>query len=72
MRHVANNPTLNCNRMDKPLFTHLNITPLTTVTEDKQLTNEHKVTWDKYHIHETVFFHGRVAIVAAVIPQYIK
>ena len=72
MRLVSNDPTLDCDKMDKPPFIHPDITPLTTVTEDKQLTNEHKVTWDKYHIQETVFFHGRVAIVAAVIPQYIK
>ena len=47
MRHNANNPTLNCNRMDKPPFTHPDITPLTTVRKEKKLTNEHKVTWDK-------------------------
>ena len=47
MRHVANNPTLNCDRIDKPPFTHTAITPLTTVTEEKQLTNKHKVTWDE-------------------------
>ena len=66
--HVANNPTLNCDRTDKPPFTHPEITPLTTVTKDKQLTNAHKVTWDKYHLQEAVIFHGRAAIVAAVMP----
>ena len=50
MRHVANDPTLGCNRMEKPPFTHPGITPLTTVTKDKQLTNEHKVTLDEYHL----------------------
>ena len=38
MRHVANDPTLDCdsgNSMEKPPFTHPEITPLTTVTEDK-------------------------------------
>ena len=39
MRHVANDPPLNCDRMKKPPFRHPDITPLTTVTEDKQLTN---------------------------------
>ena len=39
MRYVANNPTLDCNRMEKPPFTHPDITPLTTVTEYKQLTD---------------------------------
>ena len=72
MRHVANNPTLNCNRMEKTPFTHPYITPLTTVTKDNQLTNEHKVTWDEYHLQEAVIFNGRSAIVAAVMPQYIK
>ena len=72
MRHVANNPTLDCNRMENTPFTHPNITPLTTVTKDKQLTNKHKVTWDKYHLQEAVIFHGRAAIVAAVMPQYIE
>ena len=48
MRYMANDPELNCNRMDKPPFTHPYITPLTTVTKDNQLTNEHKVTWDEY------------------------
>ena len=47
MRLVANDSTLNCDKMEKPPFTHPKITPLTTVTEDKQLTNEHKVTWDE-------------------------
>ena len=39
MRHVANNPTLNCNSMEKPPFTHPDITTSTTVTKYKQLTN---------------------------------
>ena len=72
MSLVANNPTLKYGRMEKPPFMHPNITPLTTITEDKQLTNEHKVTWDKYHLQEAVIFHGRAAIVAAVMPQYIE
>ena len=72
MRHVANKPTLNCDRMEKPPFTHLDITPLKNVTEDKELTNEHKVTWDEYHLQEAVIFHGRAAIVSATMPQYIK
>ena len=72
MRHVANKPALNCDRMDRPPFTHLEITPLTTVTDEKQLTNKHKVTWDKYHLQESIIFHGRAAFVAAVIPQYIE
>ena len=72
MRHVSNNPTLDCDRMENPPFTHHDITLLTTVTEDNNLTNEHKVTWDKYHLQEDVIFHGRAAIVAAVMPQYIE
>ena len=68
MRHVSNDPALNCDRMEKPPFTHPDITPLTTFTKDKQLTNKHKVTWDKYHIQEAVIFHGRAAIVAAGMP----
>ena len=72
MRHVANNPAPNCNRMEKPPFTYPNITLLTTATKDKQLTNDHKVTWDEYHLQEAVIFHGRAAIFAAVMPQYIK
>ena len=51
---------------------HPNITPLTTVTEDKNLTNYHKVTWDEYHLQEAVIFYGRAAIVMAVMPQYIE
>ena len=58
--------------MEKLPFTHPYITPLKTVTEDKQLTNEHKVTWDKYHLQEAVIFHKRAAIIAAVMPQYLK
>ena len=46
MRLVANEPILDCDRMDKPPFTHPDITPLTTVTKEKQLTNDNKVTWD--------------------------
>ena len=69
MRHVANNPMLDCDRMEKPPFTHSHVTPLTTVTKYKQLTNKHKVTWDEYHLQEAVNFHGRAAIVAAVMPQ---
>ena len=72
MRLVFNNPTLNCVRMEKPPFTHPNIHSLATVTDDKQLTNEHKVTWDEYHLQEAVIFHGRAAIVAAVMLQYIE
>ena len=72
MRHFANGPTPNCYRMEKLPFMHPDITPLTTVTEDKHLTNDHKVTWDKFHIQEDVIFHGRAAIVAAVMLQYIK
>ena len=72
MQLVANDPTLYCNRMEKPPFTHPNINPLTTVTEDKELTNEHMVTWDEYHLYEAVIFHGRAATVAAVMPQYIE
>ena len=68
MRHVSNDPTLDCDRMEKPPFMHPDITPLTTVTEDKKLTNEHKLTWDEYHLQEAVIFHGRAAIVAAVMP----
>ena len=45
MRHVANDPAINCDRIEKPPFTHPDITPLTTIAEDKHLTNEHKVTW---------------------------
>ena len=44
MRLVANDPTLDCDRIEKPPFMHPDITPLTTVTEGKKLTNEHKVT----------------------------
>ena len=72
MRLVANDPTLDCNKMGRPPFTHPDITPLTTVTKDKHLTNEHKVTWNKYHLQEAVIFHGRAAIDAAVMPQYIE
>ena len=72
IRLDANDTTLDCNNMEKPPFTHPGITPLTTATEDKQLTNDHKVTWDKYHLQEAVIFHGRSAIVVAVIPQYIE
>ena len=72
MRHIANDPTLECISMKKPLFTHPNITPLTTVTEEKQLTNKHKVTWYEYHLQEAVIFHGRAAIVAVVMLQYIE
>ena len=72
MHLVANDPTLDCDRMEKPPFTHPNITPLTTVTKEKQLTNEYKVTWDEYHLQEAVIFHGRAAIVAAVMPQYME
>ena len=72
MRHVSNNPTLDCDKMEKPLFTHPDITPLTTVTEEKQPTNDHKVTWNEYHLQESVIFHGIAAIVAAVMPQYIE
>ena len=43
---------------------------MTTVTEDWQLTNKHKVTWDEYHLQEAVIFHGRAAIVASVMTQY--
>ena len=67
MRRFANDPTLNCNRMYKPPFTHTDITPLTDITEDKQLTNKHKVTWDEYHLQEAVIFHGRAAIVTVVM-----
>ena len=45
MRLVANDPTLDCDRMDNPPFTHPDITPFTTVTEEKHLANDHKVTW---------------------------
>ena len=72
MRHAANDPKLNCNRMEKPPFTHPEITSLTTITKDKQLTNEHKVTCYEYHLQEVVIFHGRAAIVTAIMPQYIK
>ena len=72
MRLVANDPTLDCNRMEKPPFTHTDIIPLTTVTEEKKLTNEHKVTWDDYHLQEAVILNGREAIVAAIMPQYIE
>ena len=72
IRLVANDPKLDCDKMEKPPFTHPNITPLTTVTEDKQLTNEHKVTWEEYHLQEAVIFHGRAAINAAVMLQYIE
>ena len=44
MRILFNNPTLNCDKMEKPPFTHPDITLLTTVTKDKQLTNEQTVT----------------------------
>ena len=72
MRLIANDPTLDCDKMEKPPFAHPNITPLTNVTEDKQLTNEHKVTWDEYHLQEFVIFHWRAAIVTAVMPQYME
>ena len=58
--------------MEKPPLTHPDITPLTTVTEEKQLTSNHKVTWYGYHLQEAVIFHRRSAIVASVIPQYTK
>ena len=51
---------------------HLDITLLTTFTKDKQLTNENKVRWDKYHLQEAVIFYGKAAIVVAVMPQYIE
>ena len=50
MCHIANNPAFNCDWMENPPFTHPDITPLTTVTKDKQLTNEHNVTWDEYNL----------------------
>ena len=72
MRHVANDCALNGNRTEKPPFTHPDVTPLTTVTKNKQLTNEHKVAWDEHHLQESIIFHGRAAIFASVMPQYIK
>ena len=72
MRYIANDPILDCDRMENPPFTHPNITLLTTVTKVKQLTNKHKVTWDEYHLQEAVILHGRSAIFAAVMPQYIE
>ena len=30
------------------------------------------MTWDEYHIQESFIFHGRAAIIAAVMPQYIE
>ena len=72
MRLVANDPTIDCNNMEKPPFTHPDITPLTTVTKDKQLTNEHKVTRDEYHLQDAVILNGRADIVAAIMPQYIE
>ena len=68
MRLVANNPTLDCDRMENPPFTHPDITLLTTVAEDKQLTNKHKVIWDEYHLQESVIFHGRAAIAVVGMP----
>ena len=68
MRHVANNPTLDCDRMENPTFTHPDITSFTTVAKEKQLANKHKLTWDEYHLQEYVIFHRRAAIVAAVMP----
>ena len=35
MRHIANDPTLDCNSMEKTPFNHPDITPLTTVTKNK-------------------------------------
>ena len=35
MRHVANDPMLNCDRMNKPPSMHPDINPLTTVTNEK-------------------------------------
>ena len=70
MRHITNDPALNCERMEKPPFTHPDITPLKTVTEDKQLPNKHKVTWDEYHLQEAFIFHWRAAILTSVMPQY--
>ena len=72
MRHITNDPALYCDRMEKSPFTHPDIIPLTTVTMDKHLSNEHKVTWDEYHLQEAVIFRGRAAIVASVMTQYIK
>ena len=54
MRLVASDPTLDCDKMEKLPFMHPDITPLMTVTEDKQLTNEHKVTWDEYHLQASL------------------
>ena len=71
MRHVANDPALNYDMMEKPPFTYLGINPLTSVTEDKQLTNKNKATWDKYYLQEYVIFHWRATSVAVVMPQYI-
>ena len=72
MHHVANEPAFNCDHMKEPPFTHPDITTLTTVTKDNQFTNNHKVTWDEYHLQEDVIFHGRATIVASVIHQYIE
>ena len=72
MSHVANDRALNGNRTEKPPFTHPDVTPLTTVTKNKQLTNEHKVAWDEHHLQESIILHGRAAIFASVMPQYIK
>ena len=72
MRLFANDPTLDCNKMEKPPFTHPDTTPMTTVTKEKNLTNEHKVTWDEYHLQEVIIFNRRAATVAAVMPQYIE
>ena len=35
MHLFANDPTLDCNKMEKPPFTHPDITPLTTIIEEK-------------------------------------
>ena len=37
-----------------------------------QFTNDHKVTWDEYHLKEAVIFHGKAAIVASVMLQNIE
>ena len=72
MRHVESDPTLNSDRMEKAPFTHPDITPLTTITKDKQLNNEKKLIWDEYHLQEAVIFYGRAAFVAVVMLQYME
>ncbi len=71
MRRVANNSTLNCDRVTMPALLNPKTTDTTSAVDEKIFATEHQKTWYKYYLDQAVDCYGIAVIIASTASQYL-